>query len=140
MGTAPGDQRHESPYPQTIDRRISDLEGWRGTVDEWRRGVDAWRNTIEREGIVTAVAVIGTKMDQTHEDIVSARREIGDVKADVREVKTELSNVKADVVAQANVRRGITLTGRTIVAVVAALAGASTILGLLIVLATGGSG
>lgn len=113
--------RHPSPYPggTTPEERLAQLEGWRGTVDEWRRGVDSWRKTIEREGLVTAVAVMGTKLDQVMKDV-------GEMKGTVNDLDDER-----------NRRRGVTLTGRSLAVAVGALASLGTIIGLLIALVTG---
>lgn len=125
------DNRRQSanPYPPHLERRVSDIEGWRGSVDEWRKGIDAWRSTIEREGLVTAVAVIGTKMDQT-------QRQMTEVREDLREMKGDLEALQDD----RNVRRGVTLTGRTALLYISGATGILTIIGLLIALLSGGGG
>lgn len=124
---SPDPPRHEPPYPDGLERRLAAMEGWRGTVDEWRRGVDSWRQTIEREGLVTAVAVIGTKMDQQRQDVAAMR-------ADMSHIKDEVEALQDD----RNVRRGVTLTGRTAALVIGAAAGLATIIGLLVALLAGG--
>ena len=121
------DQPHDSPYPTNHERRLSELEGWRGTVDEWRRGMDAWRSTIEREGLVTAVAVIGTKLEQVNREVTTAN-------AKLDRLDTKVEHLEED----RSVRRGVTLTGRTAALVIGAAAGLATIIGLLVALLAGG--
>lgn len=113
---------HESPYPG-VEHRVSALEGWRGSMDEWRRGMESWRATIEREGLVTAVAVIGTKLEQVSREVGYARREIRDVKADV-----------GDLVGEKNERKGFALTWKSILGILGGGASFLTIIGLLVAL------
>lgn len=119
--------RHDPPYPDGLERRLAAMEGWRGSIDEWRRGMDSWRTTIEREGLVTAVAVIGTKLEQVNRDVSAMRSDLHDMKEDVGALQDDRS-----------VRRGVTLTGRTAALVIAAAAGLATIIGLLVALLAGG--
>ena len=127
MSPDPDRREQELPYPEGVDRRIARLEGWRGSMDEWRRGMDSWRTTIEREGLVTAVAVIGTKLEQVNREVSAANTKLD-------RLDTKVEHLEDD----RNVRRGVTLTGRTAALFISAAAGALTIIGLLIALLTGG--
>lgn len=115
--------RHESPYPENLERRLAAVEGWRGSMDEWRRGMDSWRSTIEREGLVTAVAVIGTKLEQVN-------REVSAANAKLDRLDTKVEHLEDD----RNVRRGVTLTGRTAALIISAAVGLLTIIVLLVAL------
>lgn len=134
MSPAPDDSHHELPYPHRerrsypdgIEQRVSALEGWRGSMDEWRRGMDAWRGTIEREGLVTAVAVIGTRMEQINREVGSANQKLDGLNRKVEGLESDK-----------NVRRGVTLTGRTAALFISAAAGLSTVIALLIALLAG---
>lgn len=88
-----------NPYPPDLERRLSSMEGWRGTVDEWRRSVDDWRRMIDREGLVTAVAVQGTKLDQMHRDLTEVRdvvkTEVADLRHDLSELNVEQGGERA---------------------------------------------
>jgi len=120
----PDRARRESPYPTgDVERRLAAMEGWRGSVDEWRRGMDSWRSTIEREGLVTAVAVIGTKLEQVN-------REVSAANAKLDRLDTKVEHLEDD----RNVRRGVTLTGRTAALIISAAVGLLTIIVLLVAL------
>jgi hypothetical protein len=113
---------HEMPYPGAdTERRLGALEGWRGTVEEWRRSVDDWRRMIDREGMVTTLAVMGTKQDQ--------------IQRDVAEVKDKVASLDQE----RQQRRGWTLGGSRLVAVLAGVAAVAAVLVQLVTLAFGGS-
>ena len=119
----PRDRYFQPQQGNDWERRVSSLEGWRGTVEEWRSGVDSWRRNIEREGLVTAVAVIGTKMDQQQSDIKAIR-------TDVRTLTTKVESLEDE----RTMRRGVGWTGKTVAAILGALAAAAAIIGTLVVI------
>jgi hypothetical protein len=115
--------RHEPPYPG-VEERLARIEGWRGTVDEWRRGVDAWRRTIEREGLVTAVAVMGTKLDHVMRKVDA-----------IESIVDDLDDAR---LTRSGEQGGIRLTWKVIAGTVAALAAAGGLVGMLVALLAGG--
>lgn len=38
------------PDDRDLERRLSQLEGWKAFVDEWRHSMDEWRRNMERYG------------------------------------------------------------------------------------------
>ena len=103
------------------------MEGWRGSVDEWRKGMDTWRTTIERDGLVTAVAVMGTKLEQVNREVSRANAKLDSLDKKVEHLEDDR-----------NVRRGVTLTGKTAAMFISSAVGILTIIGLLIALLSGG--
>lgn len=87
---------HPNPYPPDLERRVSSMEGWRGTVDEWRRSVDDWRRMIDREGLITAVAVQGTKLDQMHRDVATIASELQSMRKTVGDMNVEQGGGRAE--------------------------------------------
>ena len=120
-------QQTRNPYPENLERRVSSMEGWRGSVDEWRKGMDTWRTTIERDGLVTAVAVMGTKLEQVNREVSRANAKLDSLDKKVEHLEDDR-----------NVRRGVTLTGKTAAMFISSAVGILTIIGLLIALLSGG--
>ena len=38
------------PDERDLDRRLTQMEGWKAYVDEWRHGFDEWRHNMEYNG------------------------------------------------------------------------------------------